>query len=99
MFVIPFSEVELYPCIDYQKIEGIINGSAIFINGVGQVYVRSEAILNILKLLGGLWLIPWLVLSIVPRRIREYFYRTISQNRYKWFGKRAVCYYLPSPKK
>jgi predicted DCC family thiol-disulfide oxidoreductase YuxK len=93
--MIALKELELYPCLDYKKFENVINDSAIFINKFGKIFIRSDAIVNILKTLSGIWLIPWLVLSIVPKRIREYFYRIISQNRYKWFGKRAMCFYLP----
>ena len=31
-------------------------------------------------------------LKIFPKIFRDYFYNIISKNRYKWFGKKTVCY-------
>lgn len=58
------------------------------------VYVRSDAALEICRDLSGLW--PALyILKIIPRLIRDSIYDFISRNRYKWFGKTNECW-LPS---
>lgn len=73
------------------KINSFVDGesSVVFYNN-GTLYYRSTAILNIIK---GLPL-PWNLLYvfwIVPSSIRDYFYRIIGKNRYRWFGKTTSC--------
>ena len=53
-------------------------------------YERSDAVLRILRDLGGIWrVIGWL--RIVPRPLRDAVYRRIAANRYRWFGKKDEC--------
>jgi predicted DCC family thiol-disulfide oxidoreductase YuxK len=60
----------------------------------GQVYDRSTAALRIAKRLsGGIKLLA--VFLIVPRPIRDFFYKIIARNRYRWFGKQETCW-LPT---
>lgn len=60
-----------------------------------KVWTESSAVLNILRNLNGLY--PFLYgFIIIPKGIRDFFYRQISKNRYKWFGKRDACM-IPSP--
>lgn len=58
-------------------------------------YSKSSAALRICKDLKGFWKIFYVFL-IVPRPIRDLFYRILAKNRYKWFGKKNSCM-LPSP--
>lgn len=53
-------------------------------------YYRSRAIIFILKDLGGLWSLGY-ILIIIPEFISNFFYNIIARNRYKWFGKRDKC--------
>ncbi|MBI2270459.1 MAG: DUF393 domain-containing protein [Bacteroidetes bacterium] len=56
----------------------------------GKVFTRSDAIIEILKSMGGIWgLAP--VLRIFPRVLRDYVYSVISKNRIKWFGQKETC--------
>ena len=57
---------------------------------------RSDAILQAAGTLGGFWKIsaPG---KIVPRPIRDLFYRLVATNRYRVFGKYEVCM-MPEPK-
>lgn len=55
-----------------------------------KLYYRSTAILNIIQELP----FPWNLLTIfwiVPAFIRDYCYRIIGKNRYRWFGKTTSC--------
>jgi predicted DCC family thiol-disulfide oxidoreductase YuxK len=55
-----------------------------------RAYLRSDAVLEIAKDLGG-W--RWLrVLRLLPRAPRDWLYTTVARNRYRWFGKRTTCY-------
>jgi predicted DCC family thiol-disulfide oxidoreductase YuxK len=59
------------------------------------VYKESDAFLEVYRHLGGAW---WFLslLRLVPRGIRDFVYRTVARNRYRWFGQRDVCR-IPSP--
>ena len=56
----------------------------------GITYKKSTAILIILKKIGGFWSLFYFF-KIVPKRVRDYTYDLIANNRYKWFGKCEVC--------
>jgi predicted DCC family thiol-disulfide oxidoreductase YuxK len=61
----------------------------------GKLFRESEAILLIAKELR----FPYYFFSIfliVPSWIRDTIYRYVAKHRYKWFGKKEVCY-VPTP--
>ncbi len=60
----------------------------------GKVFTKSTAGLMVLKDLGGLWKILYLLI-IFPKPLRDWFYNLIAKNRYKMFGKKESCM-LPS---
>jgi len=53
-------------------------------------FLRSSAILNILKDLGGKWRL-FFALIIIPRFIRDAIYNIIANSRYRLFGKQNRC--------
>ncbi len=55
----------------------------------------ADAVLLVLKRLGGFWNLPALLIYI-PRPVKEFFYGIVSRNRYRIFGKRDTCR-VPSP--
>lgn len=61
----------------------------------GRVFVRSDAVLQIAKYLGGPWKLA-LAAYIIPRSVRDYFYDQFARRRYRWFGKLDACL-VPSP--
>ncbi|MCH8942761.1 MAG: DUF393 domain-containing protein [Bacteroidetes bacterium] len=60
-----------------------------------KIYTKSTAALLISKELNGLWNLLY-VFIVLPKLIRDPLYLFISNNRYKWFGKKDFCW-LPSP--
>lgn len=60
----------------------------------GRILKAGDAAIHIIAALGGIWRLIHAV-RIVPRRARDAIYRWIARNRYRWFGRRPVCY-LPS---
>lgn len=60
----------------------------------GRILTAGDAAIHVVAALGGAWRLIH-VTRIVPRRARDAFYRWIARNRYRWFGRRPVCY-LPS---
>lgn len=61
----------------------------------GKKYIKSDAVIIILLNLGGLFKLA-IVLKLVPKFIRDYFYSLIAKNRYDIFGKNPHCR-IPSP--
>ncbi len=74
----------------YQKLDTII------LMENNDVFDQSTAVLRILFQLGGHWNALAVFASAVPRPLRDFVYRIIAKNRYRFFGKRDVCR-LPSP--
>jgi predicted DCC family thiol-disulfide oxidoreductase YuxK len=66
-----------------------------FINQNKEIFTESDAVFEILKLLNGIPRIALLFL-ITPKFIRNYLYRLIAKNRYKWFGRKQECS-IPTP--
>jgi predicted DCC family thiol-disulfide oxidoreductase YuxK len=60
-----------------------------------KTFFRSDAILRIAWILGGLWRISVLG-YLLPGGLRDYLYDRIAANRYRWFGKRGQCM-VPDP--
>lgn len=60
-----------------------------------RAYIQSSAALRICKNLRGFWKVFYIGL-IVPKPVRNFVYKTIANNRYKWFSATNSCK-LPTP--
>ena len=60
-----------------------------------QVYIRSDAVIEILVALGGIYKISKLLI-LIPSSLRNLVYDTVAKRRYRWFGRRDICR-IPSP--
>ncbi|MCL4165624.1 UNVERIFIED_CONTAM: hypothetical protein GTU68_037708 [Idotea baltica] len=67
----------------------------VFLLENGQLYERSTAALRIVKKLSFPWNLAY-GFVVIPRPIRDFFYKIIAKNRYRWFGKKNSCR-LPTP--
>jgi predicted DCC family thiol-disulfide oxidoreductase YuxK len=56
---------------------------------------RSDAVIFVLKQLGGFWGLTGFVLRFKPRFLRDLGYRVVARNRYRFFGRAETCF-LPS---
>lgn len=63
--------------------------SVVFIEN-GKLWQNSSAVLRICMHLSGAWKLFY-AFMIIPAPIRDFIYRIIAQNRYRWFGKRENC--------
>lgn len=61
-----------------------------------RVWQRSDAILRAGRELGGVWSVLATLGRVVPRPLRDLFYRLVARNRYRVFGKYETCM-LPDP--
>ncbi|HSG38082.1 MAG TPA: thiol-disulfide oxidoreductase DCC family protein [Thermoanaerobaculia bacterium] len=68
--------------------------SVVVIDG-GRLYRESDAALRIARDLKGAWKVLT-VFRVIPRPLRDWAYRLIARNRYRWFGKAETCW-LPTP--
>jgi len=55
----------------------------------------SGGVIEVLRRLGGAWRVAG-VLRIMPRVLRDRAYRLLARNRYRMFGRNAVCLVPPA---
>jgi predicted DCC family thiol-disulfide oxidoreductase YuxK len=60
-----------------------------------QVYLYSDAVIGIGQQLGSFFKLT-ILFKIIPRPIRDYIYKFIAKNRYRWFGQPDCCM-MPTP--
>jgi predicted DCC family thiol-disulfide oxidoreductase YuxK len=60
-----------------------------------KAYAHSTAALKIAKRLGGILSLAY-ALIIIPRPVRDFFYKLFAKNRYRLFGKKDACM-IPTP--
>ena len=61
----------------------------------GQAFTHSTAALKLIRRLSGIW--SWAyIFIIVPKFIRDFFYKLFAKYRYRLFGKKDVCM-MPTP--
>jgi predicted DCC family thiol-disulfide oxidoreductase YuxK len=68
--------------------------SVVVVDG-DRLYRESDAALRIARDLKGAWK-ALTVFRVIPRPVRDWAYRLIARNRYRWFGKSETCW-LPTP--
>jgi predicted DCC family thiol-disulfide oxidoreductase YuxK len=56
---------------------------------------RSDAVIFVLKRLGGMWKVLGLFVQLLPQFLRDWGYRVVARNRYRVFGRFETCM-LPS---
>ncbi|HEX4045378.1 MAG TPA: DCC1-like thiol-disulfide oxidoreductase family protein [Gammaproteobacteria bacterium] len=70
--------------------------SIVFIHGKN-IFMKSDAVIELLHYLGGLWRILGLMLNAIPRFVRDWGYDGVGNMRYKVFGQTTdVCPIMPS---
>jgi predicted DCC family thiol-disulfide oxidoreductase YuxK len=57
---------------------------------------RSDAVISILRTLGGVWNAIATILRVFPKPVRDWGYNTVARRRYRIFGKYEAC---PIPEK
>jgi predicted DCC family thiol-disulfide oxidoreductase YuxK len=71
------------------------NTDSIILIEDNKAHTHSTAALKIARRLDGIWSLFY-VFIIVPKFIRDFFYKTFAKYRYKLFGKKDVCM-MPTP--
>ena len=78
--------------VDSRVNNDTLSRSVLFVSKDFHVSQNSDAILKTFRALGGGWQIFWLILVVIPRPIRDFFYKIIAKYRHKIFGRRDSCY-------
>lgn len=60
------------------------------IDGTQRALLRSDAVLALLDVIGGLWSVL-LLFRVAPRPFRDALYSFIARRRYRWFGRYDAC--------
>ena len=72
-----------------------VDPDSIIVIADGHAFERSDAALAIAARLPFPWPM-FAVFRIVPRGLRDWLYRIVARNRYRWFGKSETCM-MPTP--
>lgn len=67
-----------------------VEGESVILVYKEEIYVLSDVGLKCMQILGGGWFVLY-SLIILPKNFRDFVYKWIARNRYKWFGKSDVC--------
>ena len=70
------------------------NHNSVVLVHKGNKYHYSTAVIKSLIILGGIYKLA-VLLFIFPKSLRDFVYKIIAKNRYKWFGKHNRCQTLP----
>jgi len=74
----------------------LLPDSFVLMDGSGQLRLKSDAVVYILRALGGLWSVLGLALQLVPRMIRDFGYDTVGRIRHRLFHRPAnLCPLMP----
>ena len=57
----------------------------------GEAMTESDGGIHVVAVLGGVWRLA-AVGKLMPKPWRDWVYRALARNRYRWFGKRDTCY-------
>lgn len=89
---IKFAALQAETGLQLIKQSGLVKGQTEFIVYLteGKYFIKSMAILKILKELDGVWKLGY-GFVIVPKFLRDFFYDFIAKRRYKLFGRMNSC--------
>ncbi len=73
--------------IDQKHIENLT--TLVFIKGE-ETFTKSDAVIYSLASIGGIFKLIY-IFKLIPKFIRDKIYTSISNHRYKWFGKKEAC--------
>jgi predicted DCC family thiol-disulfide oxidoreductase YuxK len=71
-------------------IDAIEPESFVLVDGE-RTWTETAAVMRVADALGWPWRIAWIA-WLIPHPLRDAVYRWIARNRYRWFGRRDVCF-------
>lgn len=76
--------------LKFANIDILTTDSIILFDGEKNFVTESDAALKIAKELDGVFQYFYFLIFL-PKKFRDFFYKYIAENRYKWFGKQENC--------
>ena len=73
--------------VDLDTVYVVVNGGS----ADESLLARSDAVLFVLRGIGGLWRVGAWLLKWLPRRVRDWGYHWIARHRYRIFGRYETC--------
>lgn len=92
--LIPLQSEDGKQILQQAGITTIKDSSVVYIKD-DRTFLRSSAILHILKDLGKGWQLFYYGLIIIPPFIRDPLYNIVARFRYRIWGKRKTCFLPP----
>jgi len=87
---VPIQQIDDYLDISNRELQEV-DGSEIVVYMDDELVKGANAVLLILKSMGGVYKVISRILTILPTPWLNNLYAYIANNRYRWFGKRASC--------
>jgi predicted DCC family thiol-disulfide oxidoreductase YuxK len=82
--------------MDFSRYASTSGGTMVLLReSDGQIFFRSDAVIELTRALGGFWRIFTLA-RFIPKSLRDWIYRQIADHRYLFPGKNDACS-LPTP--
>ena len=66
--------------------------SSVLLVAEGVVYRKSRAALQIARRMDGVWPLFYYLFFLVPAALADLVYDFVGNRRYRWFGKKQVCW-------
>lgn len=66
--------------------------SSVLLVAEGVVYRKSRAALQIARRMDGAWPLFYYLFFLVPAALADLVYDFVGNRRYRWFGKKQVCW-------
>ena len=89
--IIARSVLEILGNIPKETFDSLKQNTIFVMDPYGNVYIKSDAAIEVLKCIGGRWYVAGTVLSVLPRFVRNSLYNFMGKHRYLIFGKKDVC--------
>jgi len=67
------------------------NVNSVILVRENKVFYESDAIISILKDLNGPFRFIGYAAALLPKKLRDTFYRIVARNRHRWFGSSNSC--------
>ena len=81
---VPLESAKASEYLSHYNKKNVNKGSVLLIQDE-KIYIKSDAVLHILKYLDGFWPVLYAFI-IIPKFLRDPVYDIIAKCRYKWFG-------------
>ena len=88
--LVPTTQSAVAVTVTVAKPIGMTPKSNVLLDGT-RTWTGTAAVLRVAHALGWPWRLAW-VAWLIPCPLRDALYRRIARNRYRWFGRREICF-------